>query len=134
MLQEILQDIRKEREEILVRAQGAKIFLELSDPKRLERASEIIRQNRVLLERDTSDEVTGTCSPSGGGDPYKVSFRVKSGRVRGSACTCQDSGNVSCKHVLALCAFWLLNQKKIWSKLGEALVLLDPPNADSKVA
>lgn len=134
MLQEILSHIQKERDEILGRAQGAKLFLELADPKRLVRASEILRADSVRITGETPDGVSGTCRSSGGGDgQYLVSFRVRGIRVRGAICSCQDSGNSSCKHVLALCGKWLLEQKRIWEKLGAAQRILqptqDPPEA-----
>lgn len=126
MLSEIICDIKSERDRILVRAQGGKLFLELADPKRLGRASEILRGGGVHLTLDSPEDIRGTCSPSSGGEPYQVSFKVRGTRVRGASCTCQDSGNSSCKHVLALCALWLLYQKKLWKKLNDVLILLEP--------
>jgi len=127
MLQEILSDIQKERDEILGRAQGAKLFLELADPKRLVRASEILKTDRVRITGESPDGVAGTCRSSSGGESlYLVSFRVRGIRVRGATCSCQDSGNSSCKHVLALCGKWLLEQKRLWEKLGEAQKILQP--------
>lgn len=128
MLQDVIGLIAKEREEALSKAQSAKIFLELADPKRLSRAGEILKGDLCQIQYEDSEQVRGICSPSeGSGEPYQVSFRVRTFRVRGATCTCHDakSGQV-CKHALALCSKWLLTQKSNWVKLGQALALLDP--------
>lgn len=125
MLPEIICNIKAEHERTIARAQGGKLFLELADPKRLSRASEILKGGGVSLTLDSQEEIKGTCISSSGGEPYQVSFKVRGMRVRGASCTCQDSGNSVCKHVLALCAFWLLEQKKLWRKLNEVLRILE---------
>jgi uncharacterized Zn finger protein len=137
MLQDLIGDIVKERDQALSKAQSAKIFLELADPKRLARAGEILKGDLCQLHQETEEQVQGVCLPSDGtGEPYQVSFRVRTFRVRGASCTCHDAqaGHV-CKHALALCSKWLLTQKSIWVRLGQALDLLNPqPNQKTQAA
>lgn len=124
MLQDVIQSIQEEREEVLSRARSAKIFLELAEASRLTRSLEILQKDLVKLTRETPESVHGVVMGSAA-EPYEVSFKVRALRVRGASCSCQDSaaGN-TCKHALALCSKWLLEQKKTWSKLGRALSCL----------
>ena len=129
MLQTILEDIQKERAKILADSNGAKIFLELAESKKLQRAAEVLKSGRlrITISEGPEGEVEGTCDPSsGGGEPYKIKFRFRSGRVRNPSCSCPDYERAPCKHVLALCAKWLLEQKRVWEKLGEAEKVLAP--------
>lgn len=128
MLTQIIDSITEERARILDGSSGAKLFLELADQAKVLRASELVKARKVKL-REKSDEGTiqGTCETSSGvGEPYQISLRLRGGRIRGGECTCKASQYETCKHSLALCATWLIEQKRLWSKLGEALKILEP--------
>lgn len=130
MIQDVIREIQASREEILAKAQSAKIFLELSDQKRLMRASDILRADKVKIQQQSLEEILGECIPSdSSGESYRVSFRVRAFRVRGATCTCHDGQNGEvCKHALALCMRWLLDLQSSWKKLEEARkVLLGSP-------
>lgn len=126
MLQDVIARIQEERDRVLSNAQSARIFLELVDPKRLQRGGEILRGGMVSITKEEHEGVWGECLPSGGGEPYRVGFKVRALRVRGASCTCHEGmqGEI-CKHVIALCAKWMLEQKSSWQKLTSALKTLE---------
>ncbi len=126
MLQDVIARIQEERDRVLSNAQSARIFLELADPKRLQRGGEILRGGILRITQEDSEGVRGECVPSGGGEPYRVGFKVRALRVRGASCTCHDGmQGETCKHVIALCAKWMLEQKSSWQKLNSALKTLE---------
>lgn len=127
-MQEVTAKIKEAQEEVIAKAQSAKIFLDLAEPKRLSRAVDIVKKGVVQITKETPEGVEGLCEPSGEGEPYRVAFRVRAFRVRGATCTCPEGMcGETCKHVMALCVKWMLIQKTNWAKLNAALKILDDP-------
>jgi hypothetical protein len=83
---------------------GVRVLLDVADPARLERGSEI--KDRVTPVRDGADFVTARVRGTDPGQVYDVTIAL--GTIAQSRCDCPDFGrNGPCKHVCATAGLWL---------------------------